>query len=115
MSGKVLGLVRLIVLHARAARAAAQTAAFDPRDRARIPRDECAVRLGRAGAADAMPVRRHRPDRQREPRVVVVLDWQLSTLGHPMAAFAHHALAWEAQTGAEGFGQRVREFGQTPN
>ena len=47
--------------------------------------------------------------------MVVVLDWELSTLGHPTVDFAYHALAWEAQTGAEGAWQRVREFGQTPN
>jgi aminoglycoside phosphotransferase (APT) family kinase protein len=31
---------------------------------------------------------------QREPRVVGVLDWELSTLGHPLADFAYHCMAW---------------------
>ncbi|WP_156396853.1 phosphotransferase [Noviherbaspirillum sp. Root189] len=29
-----------------------------------------------------------------EPRIVAVLDWELSTLGHPLADFAYHALTW---------------------
>ena len=29
-----------------------------------------------------------------EPRVLAVLDWELSTLGHPMADFAYHCMAW---------------------
>ena len=29
-----------------------------------------------------------------EPRILAVLDWELSTLGHPLADFAYHAMAW---------------------
>ncbi|MDB5581482.1 MAG: Aminoglycoside phosphotransferase [Bradyrhizobium sp.] len=29
-----------------------------------------------------------------EPRVIAVLDWELSTLGHPLADFAYHAMAY---------------------
>jgi aminoglycoside phosphotransferase (APT) family kinase protein len=29
-----------------------------------------------------------------EPRVLAVLDWELSTLGHPMADFAYHMMTW---------------------
>jgi aminoglycoside phosphotransferase (APT) family kinase protein len=30
----------------------------------------------------------------REPRILAVLDWELSTLGHPLADFAYHCLVW---------------------
>ena len=29
-----------------------------------------------------------------EPRVAAVLDWELSTLGHPLGDFAYHVMAW---------------------
>ena len=34
-----------------------------------------------------------------EPRLIAVLDWELSTLGHPMADFAYHAMAWDMPAG----------------
>lgn len=35
-----------------------------------------------------------------EPRVMAILDWELSTLGHPLADFAYHAMAWHVPPGA---------------
>ena len=29
-----------------------------------------------------------------EPRILAVLDWELSTLGHPLADFSYHGMAW---------------------
>jgi aminoglycoside phosphotransferase (APT) family kinase protein len=29
-----------------------------------------------------------------EPRVLAVLDWELSTLGHPLSDFAYQVMAW---------------------
>ena len=34
-----------------------------------------------------------------EPRVSAVLDWELSTLGHPMADFAYHCMSWHIKPG----------------
>ena len=35
-----------------------------------------------------------------EPRVTAVLDWELSTLGHPLADFSYHCMAWHIPPGA---------------
>jgi aminoglycoside phosphotransferase (APT) family kinase protein len=34
-----------------------------------------------------------------EPRVLAVLDWELSTLGHPLADFAYHCMTWHIPAG----------------
>ncbi len=35
-----------------------------------------------------------------EPRVLAILDWELSTLGHPLADFAYHCMAWHVPPSA---------------
>ena len=35
----------------------------------------------------------------REPRILAVLDWELSTLGHPLSDFAYHCMAWRLSPG----------------
>jgi aminoglycoside phosphotransferase (APT) family kinase protein len=34
-----------------------------------------------------------------EPRVLAVLDWELSTLGHPLADFSYHCVSWHIPPG----------------
>nr|WP_316639006.1 phosphotransferase [uncultured Roseateles sp.] len=43
-----------------------------------------------------------------EPRALAVLDWELSTLGHPLADFSYHCMSWHIQTSgaARGLGGR---------
>jgi aminoglycoside phosphotransferase (APT) family kinase protein len=35
-----------------------------------------------------------------EPRVLAVLDWELSTIGHPLADFSYHCMSWHIEPGA---------------
>jgi len=35
-----------------------------------------------------------------EPRVIAVLDWELATLGHPLADFSYHCMSWHIPPGA---------------
>jgi aminoglycoside phosphotransferase (APT) family kinase protein len=39
-----------------------------------------------------------------EPRILAVLDWELSTLGHPLADFAYHCMTWRMPEGPHGRG-----------
>jgi len=33
------------------------------------------------------------------PRIIAVLDWELSTIGHPLADFSYHCMAWHIPPG----------------
>ncbi|MEO8102792.1 MAG: phosphotransferase [Betaproteobacteria bacterium] len=48
-----------------------------------------------------------------EPRILAILDWELSTLGHPLADFAYHCMAWHvAPSTFRGLaGLNLRELG----
>ena len=34
-----------------------------------------------------------------EPRIIAVLDWELSTIGHPLADFSYHCMSWHIPPG----------------
>ena len=51
-----------------------------------------------------------------DPRILAVLDWELSTLGDPLADFTYHLMQWmmpPSETGA-GVGSLVDHLGKTP-
>jgi aminoglycoside phosphotransferase (APT) family kinase protein len=35
-----------------------------------------------------------------EPKIIAILDWELSTLGHPLADFSYHCMSWHIPPGA---------------
>jgi aminoglycoside phosphotransferase (APT) family kinase protein len=35
-----------------------------------------------------------------EPRIIAVIDWELATLGHPLADFSYHCMSWHIPPGA---------------
>ena len=56
-------------------------------------RASAARRTGAAGAR-RLPARQHDPRRRTAPKVLAVLDWELSTLGDPLADFTYHLMQW---------------------
>jgi aminoglycoside phosphotransferase (APT) family kinase protein len=50
-----------------------------------------------------------------EPRVIAVLDWELSTIGHPLADFTYHLMTWQMPRigiGSVGLaGKNLKELG----
>lgn len=35
-----------------------------------------------------------------EPRILAILDWELSTIGHPLADFSYHCMSWHIEPGS---------------
>jgi len=48
-----------------------------------------------------------------EPRVIAVLDWELSTIGHPLADFTYHLMSWQMpEIGLGSAGLRDRDLAE---
>ena len=56
---------------------------------ANIPQDDSAAIVHGDFRLDNMIVH------PTEPKVIAVLDWELSTIGHPLADFTYHLMAWQ--------------------
>jgi aminoglycoside phosphotransferase (APT) family kinase protein len=35
----------------------------------------------------------------QEPRIIAIIDWELSTIGHPLADFSYHCMSWRIPPG----------------
>ncbi|HZD52237.1 MAG TPA: phosphotransferase family protein [Woeseiaceae bacterium] len=74
---------------------ASETAKIDAMDRliewlpAHIPSDESAAIVHGDFRMDNLVIH------PTEPRVIAVLDWELSTIGHPLGDFTYHLMAWQ--------------------
>ena len=74
---------------------ASETARIDAMDRLiawlpdNIPRDETSSLVHGDYRLDNLIVH------PTEPRVIAVLDWELSTIGHPIGDFTYHLMAWQ--------------------
>jgi aminoglycoside phosphotransferase (APT) family kinase protein len=75
--------------------AASETATIDAMDRliewlpGNIPNDEGSAVVHGDFRLDNMIIH------PTEPRVIAVLDWELSTIGHPLGDFTYHLMAWQ--------------------
>ena len=74
---------------------ASETKAIEPMNRLiewlpdHVPEDESASVVHGDFRLDNLVVH------PEEPRVIAVLDWELSTIGHPLADFTYHLMAWQ--------------------
>ena len=74
---------------------ASETASIETMDRliewlpANIPDDDGAAVVHGDFRLDNMIIH------PTEPRVIAVLDWELSTIGHPLGDFTYHLMAWQ--------------------